>query len=149
MTALCEMAVVKDVRIQIKATETISLNLTADLMQIQLFSRSGGLLGTIRELLFAKWNEGELPIEEGQHNDVVFAPNPVQIWYSGRLITSEVYAHMTVGVVRYFGELNDAQAAMIRDDGPEVEMPQMEDWRELQPEDVVAPEITFGGVRSY
>lgn len=150
MTALCEMATVEGVRIHIKATETFSLNPEADLMEIQLFSKSGVLLGKIKELLFAKWNDGELPIEPGTHESVAFAPNPVKFTYSTRWIECDVFAHITVGKLRYSGELNDEQVAMLTGEGPEVEMPDIEtDWRKLEADEEVDADVTFEGVTTY
>ena len=140
MTALCEMAVVEQVRIQIKAAETISLNLTADLMETQIFTRSGGLLGKIRDLVFAKWNEGELPTAPGLHENQVFVPNPVKIWHSGRMVDADVLANLTVAILRYVGEV----------ESPNVDPPDFASgWRMLAPDEPFDAEVTFEGVQSY
>ena len=150
MTALCEMATVDEVRIHIKAAQTISLNVSSDLMEMQLFSSSGGLIGKIKDILFAKWNEGALPIQAGQHDNTVFVANPVKIYYAASLIDCEVFAHLRIGVERYYGELSDAQAAMLKGEGPQVNLPSIEEgWRKVEADEQVDPEITFEGVRSY
>lgn len=140
MTALCEMAVIDEVRIHIKASHTISLNLASDLMEIQIFTGTGGFLGKIRDLLFAKWNEGDLPTAPGLHENLVFVPNPVKIWHSGRMVDADVFAHLTVGQLRYAGEVED----------PEAELPDLAAaWRKLAPDEAFEAEITFNGVQSY
>ena len=150
MKALCEMATVEEVRIYLKATQTISLNITSDLMEMQLFSRSGGLIGKIRDLLFAKWNEGALPTQPGQHDNTVFVENPVKIYYAAKLVDCDVFAHLRIGVDRYYGELTDAQAAMLKGEGPQVELPLIEEgWRKLEADEQVDAEISFEGLRSY
>lgn len=150
MKALCEMATVEEVRIYLKATQTISLNITSDLMEMQLFSRSGGLIGKIRDLLFAKWNEGALPTQPGQYDNTVFVENPVKIYYAAKMVDCDVFAHLRVGVDRYYGELTDAQAAMLKGEGPQVELPLIEEgWRKLEADEQVDAEISFEGLRSY
>ncbi len=150
MTALCEMATVDEVRIHLKAAQTISLNVTSDLMEMQLFSPSGGLIGKIGDLLFAKWNEGALPTQPGQHDSTAFVPNPVKIYHAANLIDCDVFAHLRIGVERYYGELTDAQAAMLKGEGPQVELPSIEEgWRKLEADEQVDAEISFEGVRSY
>lgn len=150
MKALCEMATVEQVRINIKATESFSLNPEADLMEIQLFSPKGTLLGKIKELVFDKWNDGELPVEPGQHDNTPFVQNPVKFNYDDRWIDCDVFAHINIALERYFGDLTDAQVAMLTGTGPDVDMPEIEDgWRKLDAEEAVDAEITFNGITSY
>lgn len=140
MTALCQMAIVDELRIQIKATHTISLNLSSDLMEIQIFTSTGGFLGKIRDLVFGQWNEGLLPTSPGIHEDLVFVPNPVKIWHSGGMVDADVLAHLTVGVLRYAGVV----------DGPGADLSDLENgWRKLAPDEIFDAEITFDGIQSY
>ena len=140
MTALCRMATVAELRIQIKATHAISLNLSSDLMEIQLFSSTGALLGKIRDLVFGQWNAGLLPTSPGIHQDLVFVQNPVQLCHSGQMVDADVLAHLTVGVLRYGGEV----------DGPEAVLSDLENgWRKLAPDESFDAEITFDGIQSY
>ena len=140
MTALCQMATVDELRIQIKATRAISLNLSSDLMEIELFTSSGGLLGKIRDLVFGQWNEGLLPTSPGVHEDLVFVQNPVQLWHAGQMVDADVLASLTVGVLRYAGVV----------DGPEADLSDLENgWRKLAPDESFDAEITFDGIQSY
>ena len=132
MTALVEMATLAEIRIELKATQPISLNFTSDLMEIELFSSAGGLIGKIRDLLFAKWNERALPTEPGLHENIVFVTNPVRIFYAAKFVECDIFAHLDVVVDRYFGQLSDAQIAMMKGEGPRVEMPSFEEsWRKI------------------
>ena len=150
MTALCEMATVEQVRIHIKSKETFSLNVQADLMELQLFSRTQGLLGVIKDLVFAKWNDGAFPTEPGEYEGLVFVENPVRLFHSGRWLDCDVFARLTVGQTRFFGELSAGQVAMLRGEGPAVEMPEIEsEWRRLAADETVDAEITFEGVTPY
>ena len=134
------MATVDELRIQIKATHAIALNLSSDLMEIQLFTGNGALLGKIRDLVFAQWNEGLMPTSPGVHENLVFVQNPVQLLHSGQMVEAEVLAHLTVGVLRYAGVV----------DGPEADLSDLENgWRKLAPDEIFDAEITFDGIQSY
>jgi hypothetical protein len=150
MTALCEMATVDQVRIHIKATSAFSVNPQDELMEIQLYSAKGGSLGKIRDLLFAQWNEGQLPMDAGQHDGVGFVENPVKFFYGGQWVECDVFAHLTVGKLRFAGELTDAQVKMLTGEGPEVEMPDIEEeWRKLAADELADADVTFEGVTPY
>jgi hypothetical protein len=142
MIAICEMATVKEVRFQLKAAETISLNVTGDLTQTSIFSKTGGFLGKIGELFFRRWNEGELPVEPGEHEGVEFVKNPIKIWYNGKLIDAEAHAHVSVGRARFAGEVPEGH-------DPET-MPEFdESWRELSDGEEVDAALTYHGIKSY
>jgi hypothetical protein len=142
MTAIVEMATAKEVRFHLKAAETISLNVTSDLAQTAILSKTGGFLGKIGGLFEAAWDAGELPVEEGAHENVEIVKNPVKIWYAGKLIDCDLFAHMTVGRERYVGEVVDGH-------DPE-EMPEFdESWRKLADGETVEAELTYFGVKSY
>jgi hypothetical protein len=152
MTALCHMARIKNVSIKIEAETPISLDVTGDLMETQIFGKGGGGLGSVRDLLFAKWNEGEMPTAPGTHERVEFVANPVQVYSLGGYTPASVFATMEVAESRYVGEFSEAQAAVIEGRSEdEVEMPDIPNaWEELA-EGEAAPETeaVFTSVMQY
>lgn len=152
MTALCHMARIKNVSIKIEAETPISLDVTGDLMETPLYDKSGGGLGTVRDLLFAQWNEGDLPVDPGTHERVAFAQNPVQVFSHGGYVKANVFATIEVAHSRYLGEFTAAQAAVIEGSSEEeVEMPDIPNaWEEL-PEGAPEPETqaVFTSVMQY
>lgn len=151
MTALCHMARIKNVSIKIEAASPISLDVTGDLMETQLYGKGGGGLGTIRDLLFAKWNEGELPSDPGVHERVEFVSNPVQVFHGG-YVQADVFATIEVAHSRYVGEFSAAQAAVIEGSSEEeVEMPDIPNAWEEVPADAPDPDTqaVFTSVMQY
>lgn len=150
MNAVCEMAAVDSVRIRIHAAESFSLNVTEELMELQLFHTGGRLLGTIKDLFFGAWNEGKVPTGSGEHESVQFVECPVRFYHSGRWIECDVFAHVTVARTRYGGTLSPEQLAMLKGEGPEVDMPDFESgWTELTPDEEIDSAITLEGIRSH
>jgi len=150
MTALCEMATVDQVRIQIKATHAFALDPQDELMEIQLYSPNGAAKGKIRELFFARWNEGQLHLAPGEHEGLDFVENPVKFFYGGQWVECDALAHLYVGKLRFAGELTEAQVKMLTGIGPEVDMPNIEeDWRKLAADEVFDADVTFEGVSPY
>lgn len=150
MLAICEIARIENSNIRLKAVQPISLNLTADLMEIAIFDPREGYIGKIRELLLNAWNQGDLPVEEGSHPDVAFVRNPVQIMYAEELVECNLTATLTVKYQRFFGELSEAQLASINGEGPDVPMPDLDqDWRELAAGESPAVDFVFQGVKQY
>ena len=150
MKALCELATIEDVRINIKSSQTFSLNPKANMMEIMLFSSQGAYLGKIEELIFAKWHDGELPVDPGEYDDIAFVESPVKFNHNSLWIDCKVTARLRIGLDRFAGELTDEQVAMMTGDGPEVEMPDIEsEWRKLDAEETLEVDITFQGITPY
>ena len=150
MTALCELATLDHVQIGIQADQTFSLNLQMDLMELPLFSGTTAPLGTVKELLFDKWHEGTLPKDPGEYESVTFVENPVLIQIPTGWLQCTITATLKIGQNRFLGELSSDQLAMMTGTGPEVEMPNIEEeWKKLDPEDPIDPDIIFQGVTPY
>ena len=150
MTALCELLTLENIQISIQSPQTFSLNLEQDLMEITLFSKNASSLGTIKELLFEQWHEGQLPNDPGDYEGVSFIENPVMIQSPTGWLECSVTASLKIGLNRYLGELTGDQLAMITGTGPEVDMPSIEDeWRKLAAEESIDPDIVFQGVTPY
>lgn len=146
------MARIKNVSIKIEAETPISLDVTSDLMETPLYGKSGGGLGTVRDLLFARWNEGELPSEPGTHERVEFTQNPVQVFSHGGYVKASVFATIEVAHSRYVGAFTPAQAAVIEGTSEEeVEMPDIPNAWEEVPEGAPDPDTqaVFTSVMQY
>jgi hypothetical protein len=146
------MARIRNVSIKIDAEAPISLNVTQDLMQTQLYNLNGGGLGTVRDLLFAKWNDGELPVQPGTYERVDFIGSSVRVYSLGAYVTAKVLATIEVGETRYLGSFTEQQVAVL--DGSseiEVEMPDIPNaWEEIA-EDAPDPKVQaeFTSVMQY
>jgi hypothetical protein len=150
MTALCELATVDNVQISIQSDQTFSLNLETDLMELPLYSLNASPLGSIKELLFDKWHAGELPKDPGEYAGISFVENPVMIQIPTGWLQCNITATLKIGQNRFLGELSSDQLAMMTGTGPEVEMPDIEEeWKKLDPEDPIDPDVIFQGITPY
>jgi len=150
ITSICEVAVIERIQISVASKTTLSFGVGWDPLNLPLWNLKGDQLGIVRDLLYAKWNASELPTAPGAHENIVFVENPVHIYDMGSAVEVEVFAHLDVGSLRYFGELNDAQIALLSGTGPVVTMPEIEaTWRMLTAEESPAAQFALSAVTTY
>jgi hypothetical protein len=141
MFTLCHLARIRNVNIKLEPEVPMSLNFLPDLMETPIYSAQEQALGNVRDLLFAKWNAGDLPVEVGMHESVEFVENPCQIEGPAGFVRIRLYADLEVAYGRYVGTFTPEQVAVL--DGrseEEVEMPDIANaWEELE-EGVPDPE---------
>lgn len=150
MKVLFEIATIEEVRIAVKPTSGMKPPPMSEYFSKDVSSRDGEKKGTVKELVYGKWNEGEFPREEGQHDNLVFVENPVGLDFGGSAIECDLFATLTVGRERYLVDLSEAQMAMLQGEGPEVEMPDPElDGVAVGAGEAVEAEFTIELVRPY
>jgi hypothetical protein len=146
------MAEIRNVSIKIEAAQSISIDLTGDLMETKLYSPGGTSLGTVRDLLFARWNEGALPSDAGTHERLEFIANPIYVASHGDFMKANIFATVEVAQRRYVGAFTPEQVAVLEGvAGAETEMPNIpRDWREIAaPEEDPDTQAVFTSVLQY
>lgn len=150
MTVLAHLSRIRNAGIKIDATEPISLDITGDLMETPLYSLSGGGLGTVRSLLFQRWNAGELPTEPGEYPGIDLLDGTCQVFSLGGYVKARVFVSLEIHQTRHLGVFTDAEWAGL-ESGAEVPMPDiLADWQEI-PAEAPTPdhEIEFHAVARY
>jgi hypothetical protein len=150
MKVLFEIATIEELRIGVKPRQGMMMGPVGDYTDRELYDQEERRLGTVKELLYERWNERALPDGAGRHDEVEFVSNPVKMDFRGTLMECDVLATLIVGRERFTLELDEAQMAMLRGEGPEVEMPDPETAGvKLGADEAVEAEFTIEAVRPY
>lgn len=74
---------------------------------VQVFNNSGQLLGTSLEVAFTRWNNGDYPIEPGEHDDIPIFASPETLVDNGYGLRVQVTLTVSLHVKQrlYFGYL--------------------------------------------
>lgn len=105
--AVYQHAIITEIGIEEVLKSPYAVDVSIPISDIQIFDTEGKLLGTLIELIYAKWNAEELPnAESGSYGSLRIVDNPVKLAdYKGQLHEVEVYAHIKVDVRKFFGYL--------------------------------------------
>lgn len=150
MVVLCEMAKIEGIRVKVNAADAVEVTPMMDMLSVEVQTLEGQSLGKISQLLYAKWNEGELPTTPGRHDGLVFTPGKVKFFIAGRWVEGELLASLDVTKARYVGELTEAQVAMLKGENADADPPDFsQGWRELAEGELIEAEFSIEGIETY
>ena len=106
MPVVCEMRAIKAFSFGFRSSTPGPFRMhTADINNTILYRENGSAIDTISNILRTKWNNGQIPIEPGRHEDIRLSNLPTCIKYNDALYHVDVFAHVTIKANMYFGHL--------------------------------------------
>lgn len=93
--------------LSLSVSAPVPFRISRDHNDWRLYNRDGKLLGVAPDLVRQRWNSGNLPSEVGQHGDIDFVGEPVQMENGyGQLVPVKMSVTLEVQRRLYFGRIS-------------------------------------------
>ncbi len=116
LPAVCVFTGVEAFSLRFASIGRFRLRTDIDHREMTLFNREGSPLGTVKDLLWHKWNTQKLPEKPGRYEGVEFVDNPVKVDTDGTLYDMNITACLTIESRLYSGDIRIEELSGLHDE---------------------------------